>query len=94
MLKLFKSWYYRHFSEPGTIEFALVLVALFLIIYYLMWLVGPLVIALCLAYVLDWAVIALMKKGLSRHLASIVVMLGFVGAMGTPVMLERSLLLL
>ena len=81
VLKLFKSWYYRHFSEPGTIEFALVLVALFLIIYYLMWLVGPLVIALCLAYVLDWAVIALMKKGLSRHLASIVVMLGFVGAM-------------
>ena len=50
MVKLFKNWYQRHFSEPGTVEFALVLICAFLVVYYLMWLVGPLVVALCIAY--------------------------------------------
>lgn len=75
MFSLFKSWYLRHFSQPGTIEFALVLLASFLVVYYFMWLVGPIVVALCLAYCLDWPVDGLVKKlRMSRHLASIVVM--------------------
>lgn len=80
MISLFKNWYLRHFSTPGTTEFALVLVGAFLVVYYLMWLVGPLVVALCLAYCLDWAVrFGTHKLKLSRRSSSILTMLLFVG---------------
>ncbi|SFS88313.1 putative permease [Succinivibrio dextrinosolvens] len=80
MIKLFKGWYSRHFSTPGTIEFALVLLASFVVVYYFMWLVGPLVVALCIAYCLDWFVRLLIKKlNMKRMPASIITMVLFVG---------------
>lgn len=78
MLNLFRRWYERHFSQPGTIEFALVLICAFLIVYYLMWLVGPIVVALCIAFCLDWPVQALEKYlNLGRRLATCIVMFLF-----------------
>ena len=80
MIKLFKSWYSRHFSKAGTVEFALVLLAAFVVVYYFMWLVGPLVVALCIAYCLDWFVRLLINKfKLKRKPASIITMVLFVG---------------
>lgn len=80
MFVLLKRWYWRHFSQPGTIEFALVLLGAFLIVYYFMWLVGPIVIALCLSYCLDWAVRWSIKRfKISRFCASSIVMILFVG---------------
>ena len=80
MFNLLKRWYNRHFSQPGTIEFALVLIGGFLIVYYFMWLVGPLVVALCLAYCLDWAVRLMIKEfKMSRLCASSAVMFIFIG---------------
>ena len=80
MIKLFKGWYSRHFSEPGTIEFAFVLLAAFVVVYYFMWLVGPLVVALCIAYCLDWLVRLLINKfKLKRMPASTITMVLFVG---------------
>lgn len=80
MIKLLKGWYSRHFSTPGTIEFALVLLAAFVVVYYFMWLVGPLVVALCIAYCLDWVVRLLIKKfNLKRMPASIITMVLFLG---------------
>ena len=80
MINLFKNWYLRHFSAPGTVEFALVLLCSFLIVYYLMWLVGPLVVALAFAYILDWAVRYLERKlKFNRTLSSSIVMIVFVG---------------
>lgn len=79
MLTLLKNWYYRHFSEPGTIEFAVVLIAIFLIVYYLMWLVGPLVVALCIGYFLDAFVVYFEKRfHLQRKYGSLLVMLLFI----------------
>ena len=81
MLSLLQRWYQRHFSQPGTIEFALVLVGAFLIVYYLMWLVGPIVVALCLAFCLDWPTESLCTKfRIGRHLASVIVMILFCSA--------------
>ena len=74
MITLLRRWYLRHFSQPGTIEFALVLLCAFIIVYYFMWLVGPLVVALCLAFCLDWPVEALKIK---RQISSILVMIAF-----------------
>ena len=82
MIRLFKNWYQRHFSQPGTIEFALVLLVAFLIVYYLMWLVGPIVVALCIAYILDWGVRYLVRRfSWQRKNAAIVITTLFVGAM-------------
>lgn len=78
MLNLFRRWYERHFSQPGTIEFALVLISAFLIVYYLMWLVGPIVVALCIAYCLEWPLQALQRlTHLGRRAAATIVMLLF-----------------
>ena len=80
MFRLFKNWYHNHFSQPGTVEFALVLAVSFILVYFFMWLVGPLVVALCLAYVLDWAVCALITHcHLKRPTAAAVVMVLFIG---------------
>ena len=69
MITLLRRWYLRHFSQPGTIEFALV---------YFMWLVGPLVVALCLAFCLDWPVEALSRAlKIKRQISSILVMIAF-----------------
>ena len=79
MLTLLKNWYLRHFSKPGTVEFAIVLIVCFLIVYYLMWLVGPIVIAICIAYILDFFVVYLEKKlNFKRNFASIIVMTSFI----------------
>ena len=75
MLSLLKHWYQRHFSQPGTIEFAVVLIATFITVYYFMWLVGPLVVALCLAFCLDWPVEKLKRRfGIGRKIGSCIVM--------------------
>ncbi len=79
MLKIFKNWYKSHFSEPGTVEFAFVLLSIFIVIYYLMWLVGPVVIALCFAYILDSIVCFLARRfKLSRLVSSVIVMFFFI----------------
>lgn len=78
MLSLLKHWYQRHFSQPGTIEFAVVLIATFITVYYFMWLVGPLVVALCLAFCLDWPVEKLKRRfGIGRKIGSCIVMILF-----------------
>lgn len=78
MFSLLKHWYQRHFSQPGTIEFAVVLLATFIIIYYFMWLVGPIVVALCLAFCLDWPVERLKRRfGIRREIGSCIVMVIF-----------------
>lgn len=78
MLSLLKHWYQRHFSQPGTIEFAVVLIATFITVYYFMWLVGPLVVALCLAFCLDWPVEKLKRRfGIRRKIGSCIVMILF-----------------
>lgn len=80
MLRLFKNWYRRNFSAPGTCEFALVLICVFVVVYYFMWLVGPLIIAVCLAYCLDWGVVFFTSRlRLKQVTASVIVMLVFIG---------------
>lgn len=75
MFSLLKHWYQRHFSQPGTIEFAVVLIATFITVYYFMWLVGPLVVALCLAFCLDWPVEKLKRRfGIGRKIGACIVM--------------------
>lgn len=78
MFTLLRRWYERHFSQPGTIEFALVLTGSFIIVYYFMWLVGPIVVALCLAFCLDWPVEYMKRRfAISRKIGATIVMFVF-----------------
>jgi putative permease len=80
MIEIFRNWYRRNFSVPGTAEFALLLLCCFAIVYWFMWLVGPVVVALCLAYCLDWVVRLLERRvHMGRRLASAVTMVLFIG---------------
>lgn len=79
MINLLKRWYRRNFSAPGTVEFATVLVVVFIVIYYFMWLFGPLIVALCLAYMLDWGVVWVQKRfHFGRKIAATAVMACFI----------------
>ncbi len=80
MISIFRAWYRRNFSAPGTVELALLLAACFILVYWFMWLFGPIIVALCLAYCLDWAVRFLERRfHLKRKWAAALTMLAFIG---------------
>ncbi|MGN0909059.1 MAG: AI-2E family transporter, partial [Succinivibrio sp.] len=80
MIEIFRKWYRRNFSVPGTAEFALLLIACFACVYWFMWLFGPVVVALCLSYCLDWLVRLLVSKArMGRRLAAAATMVLFIG---------------
>ena len=80
MIEIFRKWYSRNFSVSGTAELALLLVCSFICVYYFMWLFGPVVVALCLAYCLDWFVRLLETKAhISRQIGAPITMLLFIG---------------
>ncbi|MGY5450084.1 AI-2E family transporter [Agarivorans sp. MS3-6] len=77
MFKVISRWYQRMFSDPEAVAMALVLVIGFVSLYFLGDLLAPLLIALVLAYLLDWPVSFLASHGFKRGLASAVVLLVF-----------------
>ncbi|MDD7023099.1 MAG: AI-2E family transporter [Aeromonadales bacterium] len=80
MIEIFRKWYRRNFSVPGTAEFALLLIACFACVYWFMWLFGPVVVALCMAYCLDWFVRLLERRlRMGRRLAAAATMVVFIG---------------
>ena len=78
MSKLFVRWFKRNFSNPQAIILALLLIFIFLGL----WLVGPIImpllVAVVIAYILEWAVSASQRIGVPRAPAVIFVYLCFV----------------
>ncbi|MDO6544787.1 AI-2E family transporter [Photobacterium sanguinicancri] len=81
MLDMFNRWYKRRFSDPDAASLVVILVGGFLTIYFLGNLIAPLLVAIVLAYLLEWPVARLHKLGLPRSLSVTVVLLIFVGLM-------------
>ncbi|KFZ29961.1 permase [Pseudidiomarina atlantica] len=73
-----KAWYQRKFSDPDAITLALLLVVLFLLIVFFGHLIAPILVALALAYLLDWPIQRLQAAGLTRTLAVVIVFVVFV----------------
>lgn len=67
------SWYQRKFSDPDAITLFLSLVIIFLLITFFGHLLAPILVAVVLAYLLDWPVQRLQATGMSHPVAALVV---------------------
>ena len=78
MLEVLKRWYQTRFSDPDAVTLFLLLVFCFTIIWLFGDLLAPLLVALVMAYLLEWPVARLQKAGLSRTLATRVILILFI----------------
>ncbi|TKB49025.1 AI-2E family transporter [Ferrimonas sediminicola] len=81
MWNLLRNWYQEKFSDPQAVTLALILMVGFAIIYFYGKLITPLLVAVVLAYMLEWPVAQMANRGLPRSVAVSLVLLVFVGAM-------------
>ncbi|WP_394241788.1 AI-2E family transporter [Vibrio astriarenae] len=81
MLDMVRRWYKRRFSDPDAVSLAAILIFGFITIYFFGGLIAPLLVAIVLAYLLEWPVNQLTKVGLPRTPAVIFVVTTFCGLM-------------
>ncbi|MDO2947180.1 AI-2E family transporter [Aeromonas simiae] len=81
MFDVIRRWYKSRFSDPDAVALFLLLLFGFAIIWWFGDLLGPFLVALVLAYLLEWPVHRLERLGLSRLLATSLVVLLFIACM-------------
>jgi putative permease len=81
MLDMVRRWYKRRFSDPDAVSLVVILLFGFVTIYFFGNLIAPLLVAIVLAYLLEWPVTQMRRIGLPRTLSVIVVILIFIGLM-------------
>ena len=91
MFEYVKAWYENKFSDPHSVTLLLLLIATFAFFYFFGSLIVPVLVALVIAYLLDWPVAHLEKLGLKRFTATILVMLVFSGLMIMIIVTTRSI---
>ena len=77
MLDLLLQWYRRRFSDPQAIALLAILLAAFGILFFFNGLLAPLLIALVVAYLLEWPTVRLERLGCSRTWATTIVLIIF-----------------
>lgn len=81
MLEMISRWYQRRFSDPHAVSLVAILVVGFVTIYFFGHLIAPLLVAIVLAYLLEWPVTRLCNVGLPRSISVVVVLILFIGLM-------------
>ncbi len=81
MVDMFNRWYKRRLSDPHVVTLISILVASFVVIYFFGHLIAPLLVAVVLAYLLEWPVTRLVRLGLPRTGSVILVLLVFLSLM-------------
>ncbi|MDF9401155.1 AI-2E family transporter [Vibrio sp. 1180_3] len=81
MLEMVSRWYRRRFSDPHAVSLVAILFFGFITIYFFGHLIAPLLVAIVLAYLLEWPVIQLCRLNIPRTVSVILVILLFVGLM-------------
>ncbi|MDW6017783.1 AI-2E family transporter [Vibrio plantisponsor] len=81
MFEMVSRWYQRRFSDPHAVSLVAILFFGFITIYFFGHLIAPLLVAIVLAYLLEWPVAQLCRWKVPRTLAVILVILLFVGVM-------------
>lgn len=77
MINVFGRWYQRKFSDPDAVMLLILIVFTSAVLLLLGELIMPVLVAVVVAYLLDWPVSKLVKIGLGRGLACTFVMLVF-----------------
>ncbi len=78
MWEYLKNWYNRKFSDPDAITLFLLLAITFTLVVLFSNILAPILVAVVLAYLLDWPAQRLQQAGLSRLVAVIIVFLLFI----------------
>lgn len=78
MFQFLSDWYKRKFSDPESVTLFLLLVIGFTVLYFVGHIMVPVLVAIVIAYLLDWPVVRLTNVGMSRSAASSIVLLLFV----------------
>lgn len=79
MLTFFSRWYQERFSDPQAITLMAILVGLALVIYFAGGLLAPLLVALVLAFLLEWPVAQMLKLGINRTTGASLMLVLFLG---------------
>jgi len=79
MLEMLLQWYRRRFTDPQAIALLAILVAGFCILYFFNGILAPLLVAIVLAYLLEWPTVRLQSFGFSRTLSVCIVFFIFTG---------------
>ncbi len=79
MIKIIKAWFNRYFSDPEAVLLLAVLLIGFVLIYFLGSILAPVLVAIVIAYLLEWFVAKLQRWNMPRLPAVIIVFLGFLG---------------
>ena len=77
MLEMINSWYKRRFSDPHAVSLVAIILFGFITIYFFGHLIAPLLVAIVLAYLLEWPVTQLQRLGVPRTLSVMLVLLMF-----------------
>ncbi|NRD74196.1 AI-2E family transporter [Shewanella sp. VB17] len=81
MLALLTSWYKERFSDPQAVTLVFILMGITLAIYFAGGLLAPVIVALVLAFLLEWPLVQMLKLGINRTTAASLVLLIFIGLM-------------
>ncbi len=81
MFEMIIRWYKRRFSDPHAVSLVAILLFGFIIIYFFGHLIAPLLVAIVLAYLLEWPVVKLGRLGIPRVLAVVLVIVTFTSLM-------------
>ena len=81
MLTFLSRWYKERFSDPQAITLMLIILGLGLTIYFAGGLLAPLLVALVLAFLLEWPVAQMLKLGINRSTGASLVLVLFIGVM-------------
>ncbi|MDN3609399.1 AI-2E family transporter [Vibrio ostreicida] len=81
MFEMVSRWYKRRFSDPHAASLVAILLFGFITIYFFGHLIAPLLVAIVLAYLLEWPVAQLARLGIPRTVAVILVISGFTSLM-------------
>lgn len=79
MLEMLLQWYRRRFTDPQVIALLVILLAGFCILYFFSGILAPLLVAIVLAYLLEWPTTRLQRMGCSRLWAASIVLILFGG---------------
>ncbi|GIU10923.1 AI-2E family transporter [Shewanella morhuae] len=79
MLTVFSRWYKERFSDPQAVTLMAILVGFALVLYFAAGLLAPLLVALVLAFLLDWPVTQMLKLGINRTAGASLVIVLFLG---------------
>lgn len=79
LLKIFKTWYYKYFSDPEAVTLLLTIIVLILLFWFFGRILAPILVSVVIAYILEGLVKRFKQWGMPHLIAVSLVCVLFVG---------------